>query len=124
MELCQIGNKRLKVQHKQIRHKDHDRDSPDEHFIGSEIGFEQNQFSTQTNLAGANANPKFWLDSAADVAGCDESEVTVNEPNHSQKLEFPPLTSDAPEEPSPLATLTQIQNALPDIQGNIMKEKL
>lgn len=110
------------MQHKQLRQKDsHDRDSP-EPYLGSELGYEQNQFSTQMPPTGVNANPNFWSDPEADI-GENMNQTIINEKNPNQELELSLVAVDASEEQSPLSTLSQIQNALPDISGNDLKEK-
>lgn len=122
----QIGNKRLKVQHKQIRRQDlSDQDSLQDGFGG---GSYQRYSMSSLPPSGPNANQHIWFDTARGMESLDDTP----ESHHQQLLEQDSVaghdgksssggdlaSEDNSEQASPLANLSQLQNALPDIPGN------
>jgi hypothetical protein len=121
----QIGNKRLKVQHKQIRSRDmQDRDSPDDSFLGSaDLSFQRTQFSSSLPPSGPAANATLWSESTQINGGENENELEPSNQQHPEDsiafkstptAESTQIIDHIAEEANPLS-LVQLQNALPDI---------
>jgi RNA recognition motif-containing protein len=123
----QIGNKRLKVQHKQIRRQDLlDQDSLQDSFGGN--------YQSYPSLppSGPNANQHLWFDTARSTELSDESqeqqELEQDDVGADLDDTSPPrdevggADTDDNKQASPLANFSQLQNALPDIPGNGSQE--
>jgi CUG-BP- and ETR3-like factor len=126
-----IGNKRLKVQHKQIRSKDIS-DMQGGFGMPGEGGYHRSSMSSlPPSGASASQNNNMWYDRKTDSH--DDEEGSPEAPK--QPDEGTELTSTSTETPlhlgsssnnnnnneqqqSPLASLGTLQNALPDVPGN------
>jgi hypothetical protein len=129
MNLCrlQIGNKRLKVQHKQIRPRDmQDREeSPGESFDAAE-GYGRGSFSSSLPPSGSNAQSNLWYDSqdagaettttTAVAAAVANTTADVMANNNAGKPEDDEAGAE-PQPSSPLANLGTLQSALPEVSG-------
>jgi hypothetical protein len=119
----QIGNKRLKVQHKQIRGRDlQDQDSLHDSFGGNGEGYPR---FPSLPPSGANANQHLWYDT--NHSGDDDEEVNhhlLQDREAAGEGSPVPLSerNDDHEQESPLATLGQLQSVLPDISGSASPE--
>jgi hypothetical protein len=127
-----VGNKRLKVQHKQIRPRDlQDRDSPQDSFgmgPNNDGDFQRSPFPSSLPPSGALANNNMWPDSSRHTEEGTEEDTDESgkqqQQQHEEGKEFANSSAgaEAPihmnEQQSPLASLGQMQNALPDISGN------
>ena len=124
----QIGNKRLKVQHKQIRRGDsQDQDSLQDSFSGGNY-----QRYPSLPPSGPNANQQLWFDTARSADQDDdespEHQLQEHDDGHDDELDDTSPqrgeigdsnNDDYHEQASPLANLSQLQNALPEIPGNV-----
>lgn len=122
LSIIQVGNKRLKVQHKQIRpkdlHNDHDDDGgfgmPP---IGGGSGYSQFQ---SLPPSGAMASQNLWY-------GRKEHDSKDGDPNEGPELTTTAATETdnslqyGPVESGGLATMSSLQNALPDVAGNVLE---
>lgn len=117
----------MKVQHKQIRSRDSDgRDSPEDMYLDSvDANFQRTQFPGSEQDATTN----LWTESALTNEPTIEEGVEVNNQDE-EKVDYEITNlatetslqsgSDCQEEASPLDTLAQIQNALPDLSTNVV----
>jgi hypothetical protein len=124
-----VGNKRLKVQHKQIRQKDmmdHDHDSQAGYGVPPSDGSYQRppQFPSGQGLSASGEN--LWYD---DSQGPDSSHVEGESggggPNPDEGTEQTyPLDEAVPpsDSLSPLDNMGTLQNALPDVPGSAQPE--
>lgn len=114
------------MQHKQIRSRDlQDRDSPDDSFLGiADLSYQRDQFSTALPPSGSSANTTLWSEgSRRNTVDSESALETSSQQNHEENVGFvtattadsPEITGHSDEEVSPLSTLVQLQNALPDI---------
>jgi hypothetical protein len=117
----QIGNKRLKVQHKQIRR--HDLQDADPDSFGGE-------FATG-GYPPSGPNSNLWFDTTQNpidireegLLEVDESGVEPKPVDAGPPLDYLKSSSDVEEpRPSPLATLGQLQDSLPSIGGNVVEK--
>jgi len=121
----------LKVQHKQIRQKDlQDRDNAQHEGYGASEGnnFQRTQFGSSLPPSGPMASQNLWYDSRKtppnaegpqDATGCKQDEGTEMT-STSTAGETPLGLSN--NESSPLASLGQLQSALPEVPGNSTPE--
>jgi hypothetical protein len=125
----QIGNKRLKVQHKQIRRQDlNDQDSLQDSFGG---GNYQRYGLSSLPPSGPNANQHVWFDNAHGMAS---GEGSLEHPQQQSRQDDDSgmdgkssptgdvgggVNINDNEQASPLANLSQLQNALPDIPAKV-----
>ena len=121
-----IGNKRLKVQHKQIRPKDiqQERDHMHSYNMGSD-GYDRPQHGSSLPPSGPNA-PGNWLGGPSnnEMAGPmpDSYDGKVDEGTEQTSMstngEAPMgMSGDGQKEMTPLATLGTLQDALPEASG-------
>jgi len=134
--LFQIGNKRLKVQHKQIRRQDlHDRDPLDNYAGGGPPEMDANyqrDFPSTLPPSGPGANQNLWFEQGAPGAGGDDEQHPEASPDGGAGGDAATGGDRAPagtisddnnnninhEEDSPLANFDQaLHKALPDIAG-------
>ena len=118
--LTQVGNKRLKVQHKQIRPKDLHNDRDDDGGFGMPpIGGNYSQFQSLPP-SGAMASQNLWYgrkEHDSKDGGADEgAELTTTATETDNSLQYGPVESGG------LATMSSLQNALPDVAGNVLEE--
>ena len=117
----QVGNKRLKVQHKQIRPKDlhNDREEDERGFgmppVGGS-GYSQFQPS-QLPPSGPMANPNLWF------GGRKPGDSKENNPDEGHELNNTATGTEntlqyGPVDSGGLATMSSLQQALPDVAGN------
>jgi len=116
-----IGNKRLKVQHKQIRRQDlHDRDSQDFGGPNMDSGY-QRDFPSTLPPSGPSANQNLWFE--REEASADDNRPEVSPDGDDNQA--PPgehsgsgtNSNEVNEQASPLANFDGLHNALPDIAG-------
>jgi len=122
-----IGNKRLKVQHKQIRPRDlHlDRDNSHGSFgVSSSDGGYGSHFSSLPP-SGPTASQNTWFDNSGRSNSNGSGKAPHNaETKQDESTELTTSTSTAETQlqlgsnESPLASLGTLQNALPDVAGN------
>lgn len=107
----------------------HGRDSPEDSFLstGDDISFPRPQYPSSVPASVPSGNPQLWSDAPRRSEG-NEEETDPNNQNHDHTLEYPmgPVEAsvatdqarvEVGDEQSPLSTLSQIQNALPEIAG-------
>ncbi|GKY96869.1 hypothetical protein MPSEU_000646000 [Mayamaea pseudoterrestris] len=117
-----VGNKRLKVQHKQIRPKDlhSDRDEDERGFGMPPIGGNFSQFSSSSlPPSGPMANQLLWYGARKPQDGNilkegnpDDGSNLTNNAGADNSLQYGPVESGG------LANMGSLQNALPDVAGN------
>lgn len=122
----QIGNKRLKVQHKQIRSKDSDdRDASGSYgVIHGDGSYQESQYTSALPPSGPGANQNLWYDDhqiPADGEGGEtpgRQDEAIDFPNTSVGGEPSSALTSGNEASSPLESLGKLQSALPEVPGN------
>lgn len=118
----QIGNKRLKVQHKQIRG-----DQPRNSFVEQHSG--DPSFMPRPGLPHGGPHPSMgmhpatpWYESGAPASHGSEEQNNEVEGNTDDKAGTPGLASISGDQSSaalsPLATMEPLRSALPDVAGH------
>jgi hypothetical protein len=121
-----IGNKRLKVQHKQIRSKDFDdRDASGSYGVTHGDGsYQESQYTSALPPSGPGANQNLWYDDhqiPADGEGGEtpgRQDEAIDFPNTSVGGEPSSALTSGNEASSPLESLGKLQSALPEVPGN------
>jgi hypothetical protein len=136
---AQVGNKRLKVQHKQIRQKDMlDRDSQSSYGVPPGDGSYQRPPQFPSGPMPSAAGQNLWYDEgqpdSSNVEGVSDG---GGGPNPDEGIERASTSSTGVETPhgmgvneagpnpdalSPLSNLDSLQNALPDVPGSAQPE--
>jgi hypothetical protein len=127
----QIGNKRLKVQHKQIRSSERDGGSFDAADGTSSFGPSSRppHFNSSSSLppSGPMASQSLWFKSGQEtivseslVAPTDTTitAATIGDSGAELTTATSTAVADDLSEPSPLASLGSLQSALPDVSGS------
>jgi hypothetical protein len=115
-----IGNKRLKVQHKQIRRQDmNDRDLQDDFGANMDSNYSRD-FPSALPPSGPNATQNLWFEREAPSGDSEVSPDSGGGEGDAPPGDRPDSGSgndEVNEQVSPLANFEGLQNALPDIAG-------